>query len=101
MRVLINAIMPHEPFNTLMRNGTAGQIIGKILEATKPEAAYFAEQDGRRTAILIVDVKSASDIPRFAEPWFLNFQANTHFRIVMTPQDLQQAGLDELGKTWG
>ena len=32
MRMLLNVEFPHEPFNTLVRNGTVGQIIGRILE---------------------------------------------------------------------
>jgi hypothetical protein len=101
MRMLLNVTFPHEPFNTAVRNGTAGQIMGKILEACKPEATWFTEQDGQRGAFLIVNVNKPSDVPALAEPWFLNFQADCKFRIVMTPDDLQQAGLDELGKKWG
>ncbi len=45
MRMLLNVEVPHEPFNTLFRNGTAGQIIGRILEETNPESVYFTETD--------------------------------------------------------
>ncbi len=101
MKMLLTVDMPHEPFNSLVRSGKAGQVIGHILEALKPEAAYFTEQDGRRGGIFVVDVKNASEVPAFAEPFFLNFQASCKFRILMTPQDLQQAGLEALGKKWG
>lgn len=101
MRMLMNVVLPHEPFNTLVRKGTAGQTIGKIVEATKPEAVYFTEQDGHRAAILIVNVENPSKVPSLAEPWFLNFNADCKFRIVMSPEDLQKAGLQELGKMWG
>jgi hypothetical protein len=47
-----------------------------------------------------VDVQKPSDVPAFAEPFFLQFQANVRFRIVMSPEDLQKAGLEELGKKW-
>ena len=47
MRMLIDVLMPLEPFNTLVKNGTAGQIIEKILGDLKPEAAYFAARDGK------------------------------------------------------
>jgi hypothetical protein len=40
-------------------------------------------------------------MPRIAEPWFLNFNATVEFMPVMTPADLQQAGLDALIKKWG
>jgi hypothetical protein len=71
------------------------------MEAMKPEAAYFSEQDGHRGGVLVVDVKDPSDVPRLAEPWFLTFNASVEFRVAMTPEDLGRAGLEELGKTWG
>ena len=101
MRMLMIVECPHEPFNTLVRKGTAGEIMGKILAALKPEASYFTELHGRRTAVLIVDLKDPSQIPTLAEPWFLNFHADCRIHPVMTPDDLQRAGLPELGKKWG
>jgi hypothetical protein len=101
VRMLLNVSLPHEPFNTAVRKGTVGETIDKILKAIKPEAVYFTEQDGHRGAVLIVNVEDPSQVPALAEPWFLHFQADCKFRIVMTPEDLQRAGLSELGKKWG
>lgn len=101
MRMLLTVEIPHEPFNSLVRNGKAGEIIERILESIKPESAYFTEQDGTRGAVFVVNVNSPSDIPSFAEPFFLAFQADCKFRIAMTPDDLQKAGLKALGETWG
>jgi hypothetical protein len=101
MKMLLTVEFPHEPFNTLVRSGKTDEIYGRILESIKPEAVYFTEQDGTRGGIFVVDVNSPSDIPALAEPFFLNFQANCKFRIVMSPEDLKKAGLAELGKKWG
>jgi hypothetical protein len=90
-----------EPFNSMVRNGTAGSKMMKILDEIKPEAAYFGSQDGKRGGILIVDVAKPSDIPRLAEPWFLNFNAEIEFSVVMSPEDLVEADLLTLGKKWG
>lgn len=100
MKMLLTVEIPHEPFNTLVRGGKAGEVIGRILEAVKPEAVYFTEQDGLRCGIFLVNVQTPSDVPAFAEPFFLSFQANCKFRIVMSPEDLQKAGLEALGKKW-
>ncbi len=100
MKMLLTVEIPHEPFNSLVRSGKAGDVIGRILETIKPAAAYFTEQDGKRGAIFVVDVPNPSDVPAFAEPFFLNFQADCKFRILMSPEDLQKAGLGELGKKW-
>jgi hypothetical protein len=101
MRMLLDIVFPHEPFNTLVRKGTVGATIAKILEAIKPEAVYFTEQGGHRGAVMAIELKDPSQIPTFAEPWFLNFQADCKFRVAMTPDDLKRAGLEELGKKWG
>jgi hypothetical protein len=98
--MLVQAKMPHEPFNTAVRTGTAGKTIEKILGDLKPEAVYFAEWEGHRCAILIVDLADPSRIPSIAEPWFLSFNADVTFHVVMTPEDLGRAGLDEIGKKW-
>jgi hypothetical protein len=100
MRVLLDIIIPHEPFNSLVREGTAGEILRSILDEQKPEAVYFTERGGKRGLTMIVDVEDPSKVPFFAEPWFLRFQADVHFRIVMSPEDLGKAGLDALGKKW-
>jgi hypothetical protein len=99
--MLMQIKLPLEPFNTAIRQGTAGPKMQRIIEAIKPEAAYFSEQDGCRGGVLVVDVKEPADIPRLAEPWFLTFNANVEFRVAMTPEDLGRAGLEGLGKTWG
>ncbi len=101
MRMMMHVEFPLEPFNTVVRNGTASSIMKKILDDAKPEAAYFGEQDGKRGGILIVDVAKPSDVPRLAEPWFLNFNVEVKFRVVMTPQDLGESNLEALGKKWG
>ena len=101
MKMLLTVEFPREPFNSLVRSGKAGEIIGHILETIKPETAYFTEQDGKRGGIFVIDVQAPSDAPSFAEPFFLNFQASCKFRILMSPQDLQKAGLEALGKKWG
>ncbi|MFM0207096.1 panthothenate synthetase [Paraburkholderia sediminicola] len=100
MRMLLNVHIPHEPFNTLVRDGTAGEVIGKILEEIKPEAAYFTEQNGTRGAVLIVNLDEPSGIPTLVEPFFLKFNANVEIRVVMLPQDLMKAGLENLGSKW-
>ena len=94
------AKIPHETFNAAVRDGTAGDKLGKIVDAAKPEAVYFTELDGRRSAVMVVELENASQIPAFAEPWFLSFQADVEFHPTMTPQDLKNAGLEALGKKW-
>ena len=101
MRMLMLVDFPVEPFNTLVRDGTAGAKIQKALDDVKPEAAYFSERDGKRGAVLVVDVPEPSRIPALAEPFFLMFDATVNFRIAMTPEDLAKSGLDAMGQKYG
>lgn len=100
MRMLLHVKIPHESFNTALRNGSVGRTIERILADTKPEAVYFTEYDGRRGAIMIVDVTDPSKVPALAEPWFLSFSADVTFHVVISPDELGRAGLDAIGKKW-
>ena len=100
MRFLLHVSLPVDKFNQAVRDGTVGEKMRRILEETKPEAAYFCAKDGKRGGFLVVNMSDASEIPRFAEPWFLLFDATVEFLPTMTPQDLQRSGLDQLGKQW-
>jgi hypothetical protein len=100
MRMLFHVKIPHETFNAAVRDGSVGKKIKAILDDLKPEAVYFTEYDGRRGAIMIVNLDEPSQVPKFAEPWFLQFNADCQFHIVMGPEDLAKAGLDALGKKW-
>ena len=101
MRMLLQVYFPNDEFNEAVRDGTAGEKLQRIISEANPEAVYFIEDDGNRSVILVVEVENSWDIPGFAEPWYLNFNARTKFRIAMTPDDLALAGLDELGGRWG
>ena len=101
MRFVMHVSLAVEKFNQAVRDGSAGKKVAQILDELKPEAAYFCAKDGKRGGFLIVNLSNTSEIPRFAEPWFLNFDATVEFLPTMTPDDLARAGLEELGKKWG
>jgi hypothetical protein len=101
MRMLMIASLPHEPFNSMAKEGIAGNRMEAIIADAKPESVNFTEMKGRRTAIMIVDVEKPSMIPSFTEPWFITFNADVEFHVIMNPEDLHEAGLDKLGKKWG
>jgi hypothetical protein len=101
MRMLMTVRLPHETFNAAVREGSAGRKTEAILAELKPETVYFTEMNGKRTIILIVDLESPSKVPALAEPWFLTFNADVEFHVVMSEQALKEGGLDELGKKWG
>lgn len=101
MKTIVNLQFPVEPFNTLVRQGTAGKILSEILEDIKPEAVYFYATNGCRGGTFVVDIDDSAQIPFIAEPFFLKFNARCEFHQAMTPADLMRADLEQLGKKWG
>src|SRR6267378_2197210 len=92
MRFLMKVSMQTDAANAAARKGSLGSTIQSILADLKPEAAYFTDWDGKRTAFVFFDMQDASQIPAIAEPWFLAFNAAVEIHPVMTPADLGKAG---------
>lgn len=92
MRCLLKAVIPVESGNAAISDGTLPATIESILADMKPEAAYFAEEDGKRTGFIFFDLKDASQIPAVAEPWFLAFNAHVELHPAMNLADLKQSG---------
>jgi hypothetical protein len=91
MRFLVKVNIPVEAGNRAAKAGTLGTTIQAILADLKPEAVYFTDDHGQRTAFLFLDMHDASQIPAIAEPWFLAFDANIEIHPVMVPEDLSRA----------
>ncbi|MBI1343565.1 MAG: panthothenate synthetase [Terrimonas sp.] len=100
MRYLMKLSMPVEPFNSYVKDGSIGARMGKIMEVTRPEAAYFTAEGGTRGGTLVVNIDQANQLPFLAEPWFIMFSAKVEFFPAMTPEDMGNSGLESLGKQW-
>ncbi len=74
-----------------------------ILDELKPEAAYFAEDNGERTGYTFFDMKESSQLPAICEPWFQSLNAKVTVRPAMTVQDLAAgaAGMERAAKPYG
>src|SRR5271169_3328682 len=92
MRCLMKVTLPIVEGNAAIADGSLSSTIGSILADLKPEAAYFSEENGARTAFLFVNMENSSQIPAMAEPWFLAFNAKVQFHPAMNLEDLKNAG---------
>ncbi len=91
MRCLLKVSIPVEAGNAAIADGTLPKTIESIVNELKPEAAYFAEENGKRTGFIVVDLKDTSQIPAIAEPWFLAFNAHVEFHPAMNLEDLRKS----------
>jgi hypothetical protein len=103
MRCLLKVSIPVTEGNAAISDGTLGSTINSILADMKPEAAYFAEDNGARTGFIFFDLVSTSQIPAVAEPWFLAFNAKVEVRPAMNLEDLKNAmpGIESAVKKYG
>src|SRR5690348_10577469 len=91
MRCLLKVSIPVAEGNAAISDGTLGQTIESILNDLKPEASYFAENNGVRTGYIFFNLEKTSLIPAVAEPWFLAFNAQVEIRPAMNLEDLKNA----------
>src|SRR4026209_2702960 len=63
MRFLVKVNIPVEAGNQAARTGKLGATIQSILADLKPEAVYFTDDKGQRTAFLFLEMKDASPDP--------------------------------------
>ena len=92
MRCILKVNMPAEAGNEAIRSGKLQKTIESVVKEFKPEAAYFFPDHGQRAALFVCDLKSPSEIPAIAEPFFLAFNASVEIVPAMNLEDLMKAG---------
>lgn len=92
MRLLMEMRMPVEKGNAAIKDPNFQQNLKAMLDDLKPEAAYFAPDNGQRAAWFVVQAKDASELPRLAEPFWFAFNADISFTPIVLAEDLAKAG---------
>ena len=102
MRCLLKVLIPVETGNAAISDGSLPKTIESILADLKPEASYFADENGKRTGFIFFDLKDPSNIPAVAEPWFLAFNAHIELHPDMNLDDLKKAtpGMEKAVKNY-
>jgi hypothetical protein len=94
--MLLKISMAVDQGNQAAKSGALQRTIQATLEALKPEAAYFFPEDGKRTALMVFDMKGSWQLPATVEPLFQALGADVYVTPVMNGKDLQR-GFKEAG----
>jgi hypothetical protein len=97
MRMLLKVRPQGELGNKAILDGTFGRLLGQFGERFHPEAMYFTTEHGERTALLIFNLKTESEMVAAAEPFWNELHATVDWAPVMTAEDVQK-GLAALPK---
>ena len=97
MRMMLKFTLPVEKGNQAVKDGSLGKTLESIIKKLKPEAAYFAPLDGKRSGMIFFDLAEPSQIVEVVEPLFLNLNAATEIVPVMNGDDLRK-GLAKAAK---
>ena len=97
MRMMLRFTLPVEKGNQAIKDGSLGKTLKSIMKKLKPEAAYFAPMDGKRSGMIFFDLAEPSQIAEVVEPLFLNLNAATEIVPVMNADDLRK-GLAKAAK---
>ena len=91
MRCMMKVSIPVGRGNEMIQAGSLAPTIQSILTEMKPESVHFCDWGGKRTGIIVFDLKDASHIPAVAEPWFLAFEAQIEIHPCMNLDDLKRS----------
>jgi hypothetical protein len=95
MRMMMRVGIPVAEGNKGIADGSLPKTVMGFVEKHKPEGAFFATNNGRRTAYFIFDLKDNASVPSIAEPFFTNLNAEVDLQPVMNLEDLR-AGLERI-----
>jgi hypothetical protein len=90
MRMMLKIVIPTETGNQAIKDGSLQKAFEALMSKMKPEAAYFFPEHGLRSAMMIFDMKDASEIPVIAEPLFAGLNARLQLQPVMNAEDLKK-----------
>ena len=90
MRMMLRFTLPVEKGNQAFNDGSLGRTMKSVMTKLKPEAAYFAPLDGKRSGMLFFDIAEPSQIVEVVEPLFLNLDAAVEIVPVMNAEDLRK-----------
>ena len=95
MRVMMKVKIDTAAGSSGIQDGSLQRVLQETFGRLNPEASYFGPEGGVRTAFIVFDLQSPSQLPAISEPLFSKLKAQVEMFPVMNLEDLQK-GLQEL-----
>jgi hypothetical protein len=90
VRTMLRISIPVETGNKAIKDGTLERVMMGTVERLHPESTYFFPENGRRTCLMVVDLKTPADLPSILEPFFMELNAAVDVTPVMIVDDLKK-----------
>lgn len=86
---MIRVSIPTIQGNEMVKDPNFIKNMEEYIKNTNAESAYFAPYEGDRTAIFVIDVTSAEQVPKICEPLFM-LGGKVYCNLLMTIDDLKK-----------
>ncbi|MGW1762904.1 hypothetical protein ACWCQL_02230 [Streptomyces sp. NPDC002073] len=100
MRVMLHALIDTQAGNEALKSGSLPKAMAAMMDALKPEAAYFGLDGGVRSCWMVFDLQDSSQMPPMLEDLFMQFNAEISVVPVMDREGLAK-GLEQMKATPG
>ena len=91
IRMMLKVQIPPDGGNEAIKAGNQGAIFEALIDQIKPEAVYFTQEDGLRTAYFVYTIYETTDFAAIHEPLIQGFGARVYDMPALTWEELKQA----------
>lgn len=91
VRMMLKVQIPVEAGNRAIENGTMGSIFEALMKKIKPEAAYFSQEDGLRTAYFVYVIDGTFEFAEIHEPLIQGLGARVFDQPALNWDDISKA----------
>ena len=91
MRMMMKVTIPVETGNAAARKGDLGKTIQGDFGGHEARSGLLRRRRRQTDRVHFLQMNDSSELPKFAEPWFLAFNASLTVRPAMNLQDLANA----------
>jgi hypothetical protein len=93
VRLLAKVTIPVEKGDEAFKSGALSRTMRSAMGRLKPEAAYFFEEDGKRTCLFVFEL----DLPSLLKPLFQDLDPSINVTPVMNSAEFEQGLGDAKG----